>query len=97
MGLSNDKGRAVYLSDGGHFDNLGLYEMVRRRCRFIIVSDVGCDPRFAFEDIFIGADRLIRLADNTIKFRQLQQQTRVLRKISQAILQRLFRNVRPRV
>jgi hypothetical protein len=27
----------VYLSDGGHFENLGLYELVRRRVRFIIV------------------------------------------------------------
>ena len=27
------------LSDGGHFENLGLYELVRRRCRFIIVCD----------------------------------------------------------
>ena len=33
----------VYLSDGGHFENLGLYEMVLRRCRFIVVSDAGCD------------------------------------------------------
>jgi hypothetical protein len=28
----------VNLSDGGHFDNLGLYEMVRRRCRFILAA-----------------------------------------------------------
>ena len=27
--------RYVYLSDGGHFENLGLYEMVLRRCHFI--------------------------------------------------------------
>jgi hypothetical protein len=26
----------VYLSDGGHFENLGLYELIRRRCRFVI-------------------------------------------------------------
>jgi hypothetical protein len=41
----------VYLSDGGHFDNLGLYEMLRRRCRFILVSDVGYDPNYAYEDL----------------------------------------------
>ena len=28
-------GKFVHLSDGGHFENLGLYELVRRRCRFI--------------------------------------------------------------
>jgi len=41
----------VYLSDGGHFENLGLYEMIRRRCRFIVVLDSGCDPQFTFEDL----------------------------------------------
>ena len=41
----------VYLSDGGHFENLGLYEMVMRRCHTIVVSDGGCDPAGAFEDL----------------------------------------------
>ncbi len=51
FGQTTDKNPYVYLSDGGHFENLGLYEMVRRRCRFIIVSDAGCDPDFKFEDL----------------------------------------------
>ncbi len=51
FGLTNDKSRYVYLSDGGHFENLGLYEMVLRRCRFIIVSDVSCDKNAAFYDL----------------------------------------------
>lgn len=34
----------VHLADGGHFDNLGLYELVRRRCRFILVCDAAADP-----------------------------------------------------
>lgn len=33
----------VYLSDGGHFDNLGIYELIRRRCGFVIASDAGQD------------------------------------------------------
>ena len=41
----------VNLSDGGHFENLGLYEMVRRRCRVIVLSDAGCDPDFTFADL----------------------------------------------
>ena len=49
FGLTTDDRKYVYLSDGGHFENLGLYEMVRRRCRFILVSDAGCDPEFRFE------------------------------------------------
>ena len=51
FGLTNDRSRYVYLSDGGHFENLGLYEMVRRRCHFIMVSDAGCDRDCAFADL----------------------------------------------
>ena len=41
----------VNLSDGGHFDNLGLYEMVLRRCRHIVAIDAGCDRDYLFEDL----------------------------------------------
>jgi hypothetical protein len=37
-GDTSDQSKWIYLSDGGHFENLGLYEMVRRRCRRIVVS-----------------------------------------------------------
>jgi hypothetical protein len=50
-GKTNDSCPLVYLSDGGHFENLGLYEMILRRCRFIVVSDGGCDPKYTFEDL----------------------------------------------
>lgn len=39
LGLTNDTSNYVYLSDGGHFDNMGLYELVRRRCRYIVICD----------------------------------------------------------
>jgi len=51
FGLATDTSEFVFLSDGGHFENLGLYEMVLRRCRFILVSDGGCDPTASFEDL----------------------------------------------
>jgi hypothetical protein len=35
----------VYLSDGSHFEGLGIYELVRRKCRFIISSDADGDQR----------------------------------------------------
>ncbi|WP_295432956.1 patatin-like phospholipase family protein [uncultured Thiodictyon sp.] len=50
-GMSSDRCKYVYLSDGGHFENLGIYELVRRRCRYIIAGDAGCDPTFGFEDL----------------------------------------------
>jgi hypothetical protein len=60
FGFTNDKNPYIYLSDGGHFENLGLYEMVVRRCRFIIVSDAGCDEDYSFDD-FGNAIRKIRI------------------------------------
>ena len=51
MGFTTDKEPFVYLSDGGHFENLGLYEMVRRRCHIIVLSDAGADPTCTLEDL----------------------------------------------
>src|ERR1043165_4820756 len=51
FGLTTDESEYVYLSDGGHFENLALYEMIRRRCRCIVLSDAGCDPDYAFADL----------------------------------------------
>lgn len=51
LGLTTSQSRYVYLSDGGHFENLGVYEMLRRRCRFVVVSDAGCDRAYAFADL----------------------------------------------
>ena len=51
VGRTTDQGAWVYLSDGGHFENLGVYEMIRRRCRVIVVSDASGDPDCAFEDL----------------------------------------------
>jgi hypothetical protein len=44
-------GNHVHLSDGGHFENLGFYELVRRHCRYVIVSDCGADPDYVFDDL----------------------------------------------
>jgi hypothetical protein len=60
LASSRDDLPQVYLSDGGHFENLGLYELVRRRCRYIIVCDADADPKFEFEDIG-NAIRKIRI------------------------------------
>jgi hypothetical protein len=50
-GSSTDTSKWVYLSDGGHFENLALYEMVVRRCHKIVLSDAGADPKCTFEDL----------------------------------------------
>jgi hypothetical protein len=51
LGRTDERSPYVYLSDGGHFENLGLYEMVRRRCRYIVVLDGGCDAKYTYEDL----------------------------------------------
>jgi hypothetical protein len=51
LGQTSDQSEYVYLSDGGHFENLGLYEMVRRRCRTIVVIDGSCDPDLRYDDL----------------------------------------------
>jgi hypothetical protein len=63
FGLTNDTSSYVYLSDGGHFENLGLYEMVRRGCRCIMVLDAGADADYTYEDLG-NALRKIRIDMN---------------------------------
>ncbi|MBK7399353.1 MAG: hypothetical protein IPJ34_24580 [Myxococcales bacterium] len=49
----------VHLSDGGHFENLALYELVRRHCRYLIVCDASADADRFFDDL-ANAIRLVR-------------------------------------
>jgi hypothetical protein len=49
LGLTNSKSPYVYLSDGGHFENFGLYEMILRRCKFIVIGDGSTDPGYSLD------------------------------------------------
>ena len=51
FGIRGAFGRWIQVSDGGHFENIGLHELIRRRCGRIIVVDASCDPQRAFADI----------------------------------------------
>ncbi|MFQ5649545.1 MAG: hypothetical protein ACE5IY_06345 [bacterium] len=55
-GLSENK-RMIELTDGGHFENLALYELIRRQISLIIVSDAGADPEFHFGDLANAVER----------------------------------------
>lgn len=48
LGQTDTTSAAINLSDGGHFENLGLYEMIRRGCRSIVVVDAAADPDYSF-------------------------------------------------
>jgi hypothetical protein len=71
LGLATEDKAYVYLSDGGHFENLGLYEMVRRRCHLIVLSDAGCDPDITFEDLGNAVRKVSIDLNVTIEFETL--------------------------
>jgi Patatin-like phospholipase len=48
FGRLHERLKSVYLSDGGHIENLGLYELLKRRCRVIIAVDAEADWEMAF-------------------------------------------------
>jgi len=58
LGGLDDTRKFVNVSDGGHIENLGIYELLRRRCKFIIAIDGEADPDMTFPSLM----RLIRYA-----------------------------------
>lgn len=51
MGKSDIDMEYVCLSDGGHFDNMGLYELIRRRCHYIVLGDGEQDEKGTCEGL----------------------------------------------
>jgi hypothetical protein len=45
----SEKQNWLNLSDGGHIENMGIYELLRRRCKFIISIDGEADPLSTFQ------------------------------------------------
>jgi hypothetical protein len=48
LGRTDDRTNFINLSDGGHFDNMGIYELIRRRCKFIVLCDAEQDGSYRF-------------------------------------------------
>lgn len=48
-GSMHERSKALYLSDGGHLENLGAYELLRRRCKLVIVGDGEADPTLSMQ------------------------------------------------
>ena len=59
FGGANDTSNFLMVSDGGHFENLAAYELVKRRCGTIVISDGECDPDLTFA----GLGTLIRMCE----------------------------------
>ncbi|MGI9233962.1 MAG: patatin-like phospholipase family protein [Woeseiaceae bacterium] len=58
LGLLDAKGSHVNVSDGGHIENLAIYPLLKRRCKYIISVDGEADPDMTFG----GLTTLMRLA-----------------------------------
>lgn len=61
----------LQLSDGGHFENLALYELIRRRLKLIVVLDGGADPNFNFSDLQTASGRVAEDFGTRITFDDL--------------------------
>ena len=59
FGIADEKSDYVMISDGGHFENLAAYELIRRQCKVIVISDAEADPDLKFE----GLGALIRMCE----------------------------------
>ena len=56
----DETSRNVYLSDGGHIENLGIYELLKRGCELIVVVDAEADPSMSFGSL-IELERYARI------------------------------------
>jgi hypothetical protein len=74
-----------YVSDGGHFENTGVYALLLERASVIVLADCGADPGYSFEDV----ENLVRKAridlDIVITFRQPRDPSSLASTISPAI------------
>ncbi len=60
LGQLDETSAHINLTDGGHLENLGIYELLRRRCRLIIACDGEADPDMTFNGL-ANAVRLARI------------------------------------
>jgi hypothetical protein len=51
LASTTDQSDYVYLSDGGHFENLAVYELIRRKCKYIVACDGDADEDVQFGDL----------------------------------------------
>ena len=60
FGWANENRPYINVSDGGHIENLGVYELLRRRCQLIIAVDAEADPQMSFRS-FVALQRYARI------------------------------------
>ncbi len=53
FGLLDENSPHIYLTDGGHIENLGIYELLKRGCKLIVAIDAEADPDMSFGSLQI--------------------------------------------
>src|SRR5205085_1928901 len=48
LGRLDERWKSIYLTDGGHVENLGIYQLLKRRCKVIIAVDAEDDAQMGF-------------------------------------------------
>lgn len=71
--------RKLNISDGGHIENLAVYELLRRQCRLIVAVDAGADPTSSFADLENLAIRARNELGIEIRFRPEQDPVDIIR------------------
>jgi hypothetical protein len=80
----DEKSGNVYLSDGGHIENLGIYELLKRGCGLIVVVDAEADPSMSFPSL-LTLERYARI-DLGVRIQlPWEQIARVTKRVGSAI------------
>lgn len=60
FGQLHEKSNQLYLSDGGHIENLGIYQLLKRGCQLIVAIDAEADPAMTFSS-FLKMEQFARI------------------------------------
>lgn len=79
LGRIGSRKKMINISDGGHIENLGVYELLRRGCRLIIAVDAGGDNIYSFADLNNFILRARNEMGFEIRFRPNEQPEEIIR------------------
>lgn len=77
-GSLHEEDKEIYLTDGGHIENLGVYELLRRKCKLIVAVDAEADPAMHFSS-FVTLQRYARIDEGiriNLQWQSIQSATR---------------------
>lgn len=79
LGRIGSNNKMINISDGGHIENLGAYELLRRGCRLVIAVDAGEDKAYSFFDLNNLIIRTRNELGLEIRFRETDQPEDLIR------------------